>query len=1024
MTVADFATKRVVSTTMILIFMIFAGIFAMRGMKQELLPDFNIPIVVVNTTWTGAAAEDVRLQVSKKVEEAALNVDGIKNITTTSAFSSSTVVVEFNYGVDTDIKQVQVQSEIDKIKAELPDDSNFRDPIVSKLDAGGGSSDTVLLIGIRGGDKSVITSFVEETLEPRLKRNRGVGNISTFGNETREIKVEMDPYKLRAFNLSPQEIYNKIRAAHTISPAGTITDGTKEFILKVDGELRTLEQIQNIIISNDNNQTLRLIDVADVKYGTEDRTTYLNYNGEEMVGVNIQKSKDGNLVEIANIAKKALKEAESLFPEGTSYVIIDDNSTSVKESIFNVTSSGLQALVIAVIILLVFLKDVRASLVVGLSIPISAIFTFFLLTTQGISLNVISLMGLALAVGSLVDNAVVTLDNIFDHIQEKREPALVAAVRGTNEVIVPMMASTATSVCVFFPVILFDGIAKEVFKGISFSMIFALSASIIVAMLFVPMAASVFLNVEKIAGNKDKAVRYNAFRDKYKKAITKALDNRKKVVLGVIVLFIVVVFGLSRTVKTAFFPVIDNNDYSAVATLATGLDLEVSLDVARQMEKIIKEDPVTKNTNLIVSKTSAIVNVDVTKDTMKAIDRMREKLKDIPNIDLALVPEKSTGRSVTKDYSFQISGEDVTELNRIAESIMAEMRTQNWFKDIKSSSEGGFSQAKLEVNRVKAESYGLNVTDLTSALAMYVQGVDPIEVTERTESLDVKIRLEEQYRNSLDKIMELEIKTGDNKFIRVGDIATIVQEEGPSAIETKNGDRVVTVGANLDSSKGTNDAANFIQEAYKKAHPASGYRMGAAGQAEMQAEMGGQIMRAILLSVILVYTVMAVQLESFVLPLMIMTTLPLSMIGVISGLAITRVKLDMFVMIGILMLFGMAVNNAIVLLDFVASLRAKGLVIREALIEACGSRLRPILMTTLTTVLGWIPMAFAIGGGSAAYYQGMAIAVMFGLSFCTLLTLFFIPVTYSLIEERKERKQKKKEEKRREKADAERKMTI
>ncbi len=1013
MTVADFATKRVVSTTMILIFMIFTGIAAITGMKQELLPDFNIPVVVISTSWTGAAAEDMRMQVSKKIEEAALNVDGIDNITTTSTFGTSVVVLEFDFGVDTDIKQAQVQSQIDKIKADLPSDDNFSDPVVSKVDATGGSGDTALMIGIRGKDKAIITSFVEETLEPRLKRNRGIGNISLTGNETREVKVELDPHKMRIYNLSPQEIYNKIKVAHTISPAGTITDGTKEFILKVEGKLSTLEQIQNIILSNDNNQTLRLLDVAKVEYGTADVTSYMSYNGQEMVGVIIKKSKDGNLVEIADIAKKTLNEVKPLFPEGTDYVIMQDTSINVKDSIANVTSSGFQALIIAVIILLIFLKDVRAALVVGLSIPISAMFTFFLLTTQGISLNMVSLMGLALAVGSLVDNAVVTLDNIFDHIQINKEPALVAAVRGTNEVIVPMIASTATSVCVFFPVILFNGIAKEVFKGISFSMIFALSASIIVAMLFIPMAASLFLNVEKISGNAGKAVKYNKFRDKYKELVTKALDNRKKIIIGVVIVFFLVVFGLGKTVKTTFFPVIDEKEYAAVATLATGLDLEVSHDIAKKMEAIIKEDPVTENTNIIASKSSAIVNVDVKKGTMKAIERMREKLKDIPNIDLTLVPEKATGNSVTKDYSFQISGEDETELNRIANSIIAEMKTQSWFKDIKSSSEGGYSQAKLEINRVKAESFGLNVNNLTSVLAMYVQGVSPIEITERTESLDVKIRLEKEYRNSLDKILDLEIKVGENSFVRIGDIASIVQEESPSAIETKNGSRVVTVGANLDSSKGNNDAAAFIQEAYKKANPSAGYKLGIAGNAERQAEMGGQIMRAILLSIVLIYTVLAVQLESFVLPLMIMTTLPLSMIGVITGLAITRVKIDMFVMIGILMLFGMAVNNAIVLLDFVAGLRTKGFTIRESLIEACSSRLRPILMTTLTTVLGWVPMALAIGGGSAAYYQGMAIAVMFGLSFCTLLTLFFIPVSYSLIEERKERKQKEKEEKKR-----------
>jgi len=983
MTVAEFATKRVVSTTMILIFMIFAGWVAMTGMKQERIPDYDIPIVVVNATWTGATAEDVKTQVSKKIEDAALNVDGIKNITTSSSYGSSVVTIEFNYGVDTDIKQVQVQTQIDKIKGQLPDDDNFKDPTVSKLDIAG-SSNMALMIGITGKNKELITSFVEETLQPRLKRNRGIGNISVMGNATRQIKVWLDPARLKEYNLSAAEIYSKIKAANTVTPAGTITDGTKEFILKVDGELKELDQIQDIVISNQNNQTVRLADVAKVEYGTEDPTSYVTYNGKEMVAVMIQKSKDGNLVEVAKKAKETLKEAKPLFPEGSSYNIIVDNSEKVSESIKNVASSGIQAVIITIIVLFVFLKNLRASLVVGTLIPISAMFTFFLLTTQGITLNMISLMGLSLAVGSLVDNGVVTLDNIFDHIQINKEPADVAAVRGTNEVILPMMASTATSVCVFLPIILFEGITKEVFKSIAFSMMFALSASIIVAMLWVPMASSLFLDVKKISDNAEKAARFNAFRDKYKELVAKVLGNRWKMVIGVMIAFVIVVFGIGKTVKTTFFPTIDDNQY------------------------------------FIASKSAATINVDVKKDTMKAMNRVREKLKDLPNVTLAVSPQKAGGMMSQKDYSFQIEGEDPQELNRIANSIMNDMKSQSWFKDVKSSTEGGYPQAKLEVDRVKAESYGITVTDITQMLFMTASGsANPIDVTQSTETLDVVLELEKNQKNSLNKIMDLEIKTNKGTYVRLGDIATMQYEESASTISTENGTRIVTVGANLDKSKGFNDAATFIQQSFKKANPAEGYKIGVAGQAKNQSEMGGQIMKDLLLAIVLIYTVLAVQLESFILPLMIMTTLPLSMIGVILGLAITRVQLSMFVMIGILMLFGMAVNNAIVMLDFVAGLRKKGWSIHDALVEACGSRLRPILMTTLTTVLGWLPMVFS-SKGSSGYYQGMAIAVMFGLSFCTILTLFFTPVLYSLVEERKERKQKEKEEKRRQEKEIER----
>ncbi len=1009
MTIAEFATKRVVSTTMIILFMIFSGYTAIKNMKQELMPDFNFPFVVIQTKWTGAVSEDVDTQITKKVEEVALNVDGIKNITTTSAYGTSVVIVQFNFGADSDIKKVQIQSEIDKIKNNLPKDADA--PVVSGSGAVSGNSSMALFITLKGADEATLTSFVNETMKPRLQRNRGIGDIAVTGGTEREIKVELDPYKLKAFNLSAPEIYSKIQAANTITPAGTVTDGGKKFILMVSGEIKSLEQVENIILSNNDGQTLRLADIAKVSFGTKERETYTRVNGKDSIGVIIEKTKDGNIVEIANTAKKQLEEMKPLFPKGASYDLITDNSEMVRDSISNVTSSGLQALVIAAIVLLIFLKDIRASIFISLSIPISAMFTLFLLNTQGISLNLVSLMGLALAVGSLVDNSVVTLDNIFDHMQEYKEPPNVAAIRGTNEVIMPMIASTMTSVCVFLPIVIYDGFTKEVFKGIALSIMFALGASIIVAMLFIPLVSSRFLNLQKILDNKDKAKHFNAFRDWYKEVIAASLNNKWKIFIGTFIGFIATMVILGPMVKTSFFPTIDNKKYSVVASLATGLDLEKSYEITKRIEEAVKSDKNTKTFYSISRTDAAIVNVDVNKDTFKAMDRIREKLKDIPDVNLTVLADETTSANATKDYSFQIEGDSADELNRIANSIITDIKKENWMKDVKSSTEGGYPQAKLEVNRVKAESYGINVTNLTTMLNMTVLGVAPIEVSEGTERLDVTLQFEEQYRNSLEKILNLEVKTSSGTYVRIGDIATLSNVEGASTITKYNGSRTVTVGFNLDSSKGFNDAAKFIDASFKKTNPAEGYVLATAGAARNQQDMGGEMSKALGLSIVLIYVVLAVQLESFILPFVIMTSLPLSIIGVIIGMVITRVQLSMFVMIGIIMLMGMVVNNAIVLLDFVASMRQKGVPIREALIESGGSRLRPILMTTLTTVLGWIPMALAIGGGSAGYYQGMAIAVMFGLSFSTLLTLIFIPVFYLIIEEAKEKRAEKKKAK-------------
>ena len=522
------------------------------------------------------------------------------------------------------------------------------------------------------------------------------------------------------------------------------------------------------------------------------------------------------------------------------------------------------------------------------------------------------------------------------------------------------------------------------------------------------MVSSRFLNLQKIVDNKDKAKYFNAFKEKYKGVIATALNNKWKVVIGTIIGFIgtMVIFG--PLMKTTFFPTIDNKKYSVVASLATGLDLEKSYEITKQIEDVVKSDKNTKEFYSVSRTDAAIVNVDVKKDTFKAMERVRQKLKDMPDVNLTIIADETTSANASKDYSFQIEGDNAEELNRIANSIISDIKKESWMKDVKSSTEGGYPQAKLEVNRVKAESYGINVTNLTTMLNMTVLGVAPIEVSEGTERLDVTLQFEEQYRNSLEKILNLEVKSSSGAYVRIGDIATLSNVEGASSITKYNGSRTVTVGLNLDSSKGFNDAAKFIKASFEKSNPGEGYKLAAAGSAKNQQDMGGELSRALGLSIILIYVVLAVQLESFILPLVIMTSLPLSIIGVVIGMVITRVQLSMFVMIGIIMLMGMVVNNAIVLLDFVASMRQKGIPLREALIEAGGSRLRPILMTTLTTVLGWIPMALAIGGGSAGYYQGMAIAVMFGLSFSTLLTLIFIPVLYLIVEEAKEKRAKKK----------------
>lgn len=1003
MTVAEFAINRKVTTLVIMIVMFFVGLISMVNMKQELLPNFDVPVVVATVTWNGASPEDIDSQVTKQVEDAVLNVDGIKKVTTSSRLGASTVVIQFEYGENTDIKRSEVQSEIDKIKKDLPDDSDS--PIVGTYDVGSGN--LVLLVNFSGSDGVELTTFASNLLEQRLKRIKGVGAVDVLGGLTREIRVEIDPYRLEAFGLTPVELNGIIEKSNTIIPSGFVKEGGKEFLLRVLGEVKTLEQVENILIRNNNGQTLRLRDVAKISYTTKDRDSYSKLDGVDAISIAISKTSDGNLVDISNKIKEELKDLEPYFPSGAKYEIIYDGSTEIENSIENVRDTAVTALGLAVVILLLFLKDIRATLVVAIAVPISIMFTFFLLTTQNVTLNLVSLMGLSLGVGSLVDNSVVVLDNIFRHMTDLKEPPRAAAISGADEVGLALLASTVSSIVVFFPILLQQGAAKMVFKDLSLSIMFAHGTSIVVAMLFVPLASSYFLDQKRI---KPEGKFYTSIKEAYYKIIGICLDNKYKVIMFVVLIFGLSVYGL-RYVKMVFFPLIDNKEYAVVAELSSGLDLTKSYEVVKELEKVVVNDEATGVYSAVVQKDFAIVNVkvkDKTKlSTFKIMERIRGQLQDIPDIKLNISPTFSTS-TPQRDFEVLVQGSNIDELDKISRNMMAKMHETGWLKDIKSSYEGGNPQARVIIDRAKAESYGISVTDVATLLNMSVLGIDPINIREGNDEVDVTIQLEEQYRNTNDKILDLSLKANTGSFVKLRDIATIEEVEGPAIIEKEDGLQQIKIGANVGT-RGLNEALTVADQAFRDENPPRGYKMGLSGDTDMQQEMGTELAQSLGLSLFLMYFIMAAQLESFSLPFIILGTVPLSLIGVTFGLLLTNTPISMFVLVGLIMLAGMVVNNAIVLLDFIGLQRSRGKELREAIMDSGRSRLRPIMMTTLTTVLAWVPLSLGIGAG-AGYYQGMSIAVMFGLSSSTLLTLVFIPVVYFIVEGRREKAIKKREE--------------
>ena len=534
MAISSVAIKRPVSVIMLMITMVGMGLLGLKKMPVDLMPNINIPVVMIRTTWIGATPEDMDSLVTRKIEEVMPNIEGINEMNSTSSENVSTVMLEFDYGTDIDKKVTDVQTELNNIRNKLPSDADT--PLVMKMKAGG---DTVIAVSVASKDLIKAKSLAENIIKPRFQQVLGVGNVAVYGGYEKEVKVEVDPTKIESYGMNIDDIYNIISRSSANLPAGTIEEGEKRYIIKVMTELKTVEEVQNIIISSKDGKVLYLKDVASVKLGNKDVDSYNRMNGVPTISISVEKSTDGNSVSISKGIKEAIESLSTTLPSDVKLSVSYDTSVDISNSINNVKNSAIAGLILASIVLFIFLKDIRATIIIALAIPLSIIGAFFLLNSIGIGLNVISLMGLSLGVGMLVDNGVVVLDNIYRHITELKKPRYESARDGASEMLVPIIASTATTVAVFLPIVMSEGLAKEVFWGMSWSVTFSLLASLLVAMTFVPMISNKILK-EKVDKVQDGKLLI-WIKKKYLKLLSLTLNNKLKTLILVIVMFFAIV---------------------------------------------------------------------------------------------------------------------------------------------------------------------------------------------------------------------------------------------------------------------------------------------------------------------------------------------------------------------------------------------------------------------------------------------------------------------------------------------------
>lgn len=994
--IPEFSIRKPATTIMFIISMIFFGFLGLRKMPVEMLPNINKPTVRIRIKWDGATPDDVDKMITRKIEDVLPNVEGIVEYSSESSAETSLIFIKFKYGTDVETKITLIQNELNQIRNKFPDD--MKEPSIRKSSS---SDIPALTFTLYGGDMMEMRSYAENNLKPMLERLEGVSEIDVYGGQEQEVAIEIDPDKLENYNLSIVDVYNKMKSSSINIPGGILREGEKEYLIKIEAEIKTADEIKEIILSNKDGHLLKLKDIANIKVAPKDVKSIYRKNGEDSIVVIISKTDGGNAISIVNNSKKLLEKNRGSLPLNTKLNYEFDSSITINNSINNVKNSGIQGLVLASLILFVFLKSISATLIIAIAIPISIIFTFFLLNMQGISINLISLMGLSLGIGMLVDNSVVVVDNIFRHMTELGKNKIQAAKDGAEEMALPVLASTMTTVAAFLPLVFQEGLAKEQFNNLCYAISYSLLASLIISLTFVPMIASKIMDQKKNLNAEGKIM--TTFRKIYVNSLKWSIRRR-----GIVLLILFALFSGSLYVASKlggrFTPTIDEGRYAVVAKLPSGSDVNKGDRIGKILEEKVKDLPFVVDYTVSANGTSSILNINAGLKTSREesmsdiLKKLRQTFVEIPDMELTIAPGYRFGTRGLYDLEFELYSDNEAQLQIISEQLKEQIKKIDGIYDVTSSFEGGKPEGKFYINREKAEYYGLDVKEIATMIQTQILGGTPIKINSDNSEIDVTLKLQKKYRESTGLILDsrITLKSGEN--IRISDVAEFRAEEGPSKIEKKDKKKKIVLYANLKSELDLKTAQELVIETLEDMGYPEGITYGTGGKSADMAEMSEQLQYTFMIAVFLIYFILVWQFESFIMPFVIILSIPLSTTGAFYALYLAGLSIDAMVSVGFVMLAGIVVNNAIVLIDFINFRREVGDNMNKALITAGKTRLRPILMTTLTTVLGMLPLMFSNGEGSEIY-KGMSFVVVFGLSAATLLTLIVIPVFYYFIDD-------------------------
>ncbi len=1007
MKISDLSVKRPVTTFMAFLLIVVLGLVSTGRLNMDLLPKMNFPVAAVITTYSGAGPQEVENLLTRPIEETLGTVANVTNLTSTSAAEQSIVVAEFNWGTDMDFALLDVREKLDLIKGYLPDGADS--PMVFKFDP---SMMPVMTLAVSGTDDLVaLKTLIDEEIKPRLERIEGVASVGVSGGLTRVVKVSVDQAKLHAYGLSLQSIIQTLQAENLNLPGGSVRSGNMEFMVRTTGEFANVSQIADLNIVSPTGVMVKLKEVAQVADTVEDASAYVLLNGKTAVSLAISKETDGNTVNVSRAVRKEMDKIRAELPGDINFDVVMDQAQYIQFSIDGLKGNAIQGGLLAVIILLLFLRNFTSTLIISISIPVSIIATFVLVYFAGLDLNMMTLGGLALGVGMLVDNAIVVLENIYRYRQLGYSPVQ-AAVEGASEVGLAITASTLTTVIVFLPVVFTSGLTSEIFKELSLTIAFSLIASLLVALTLVPMLSSKLLRLGRTQVINPEGVQIKGVTKWYKAILAWCLNHRKSTI-ALTTLVLVASLALIPRIGAEFLPAMDSGEFSIDIYMAKGTVLEETEAIVAKVDEVLAGIPeieavtTTVGTGLGMDFSSftsqgdragyyvRLVNTaERTRSTNEIIEEVRQQVAGLVGAEISVqsLSMMSMGGS-TKPINIKIQGPELDTLRKISDDLVELIKAVEGTREVESSIDDGRPELQVSLDRNRASALGLTAYTVASHIRTAVQGTTATQYRVDGEELNVIVTLTDEDSRDILSLRNLLIPSPIGVTVPLSEVAELKVVEGPNAISRENQQRTVYVSADIvgrDLNSVTTDIQARIDE-----YPLDGlYQIELAGQSEEMISAFNDLFLALALAVLLVYMLLASQFESLVHPFTIMMAVPLAVIGVLIGLFVSGQNLSVVSIIGIIMLAGIVVNNSIVLVDFANILRRRdGLSTYEALLTTGPIRLRPIMMTALTTILGLIPLAFS-GGEGSELQKPLAVVVIGGLSASTILTLVVVPVIY------------------------------